>query len=273
MDPCIRVHVFQKFPQGPALELATESGITGGEIPDSINGIAVDRPQSAYQTHQLVCVPQTWRADPLRGGVSVSDAYRPIAGTLGAPVKDRQSGQPMLLSNWHVFGGLYGQPGWPICQPGRADGGSIADGVATLVRHGMASNVDAAVAELTGPRGVALAPVGLFPVQGTTLAQLGMTVVKSGRTSCVTRGVVTGVEGTQLMYYSGIGSRLIRHVVSITPGDHELSLPGDSGSLWIEEASMNAVGLHFAGNVPGQPEEALAIDIDRVLDALQVDLL
>jgi endonuclease G len=273
--PCIRVHVFQKFPRGPALEAATAAGVTGGEIPDSFNDIPVDRPQTAYRVHQAPPssgVNRFGRVNPLRGGASISDVYRPIAGTLGAPVRDRQTGARMILSNWHVFGGVYGQVGWPICQPGRADGGTSADNVATLTRHGMTSNVDAAVAELNGTRYASSAPLELPAVRGTSLAQLGMTVVKSGRTSRVTRGIVTGVEGTQRLYYPGFGYRVVRHIISITPGDADLSGRGDSGALWIEEASMNAVGLHFAGNAPGQPEEALAIDIDRVLDALEVDL-
>ena len=88
----------------------------------------------------------------------------------------------------------------------------------------------------------------------------------------MTRGIVTGVHGTQRMYYARAGYRVIRRVISITPGDAELSRGGDSGSFWIEEGQGNVVALHFAGNQPSQPEEALAIDIEPILDALEVDL-
>ena len=178
----------------------------------------------------------------------------------------------MILSNWHVLSGVYGYPGESILQPGRLDGGMQADQVAVLARDAMASNIDAAVATLGDERPVVNAPLGLEPVAGLGTAQLGMTVTKSGRTSAVTRGVVAGVEGTQRTYYAGVGYRVIRNVISISPGDAELSLPGDSGAWWIDAGTNNVVGLHFAGNQLGQPEEALAIDIAPVLDALRVDL-
>ena len=288
-EPHIRVHVVRKFQQGPALEAATGRGITSGEIPDQFAGIPVDRPQSAYRPHQPPWSanrwtlggtgpfsepvnPRTRRTAPLRGGVSVSDQYRRIAGTLGGPVVDRRTGALMLLSNWHVLSGVFGRPGWSIYQPGRGDGGGTADRVATLERDAMAANLDAAVATLTDERAVVSQPWGLPAVRGVNLAQLGMRVEKSGRTTGVTRGIVTGVDGTQRMYYAGAGYRVIRRVISITPGDAELSRGGDSGSFWIEEGQGNVVALHFAGNQPSQPEEALAIDIGPILDALEVDL-
>ena len=282
-EPRIRVHVVEKIPAGPALEAAAARGVTGGEIPRQFAGIPVDCPPGAYRLHPSTGIgpavatratanTRTGRVQPLRGGISVSDARRPIAGTLGGPVVDRATGQTMILSNWHVLSGVYGYPGEPIFQPGRFDGGTQADQVATLDRNSMASNLDAAVATLGDERLVVNAPWDLEPVTGLATAQLGMAVTKSGRTSGVTRGVITGVEGTQRTYYDGAGYRVIRNVISITPGDAELSLPGDSGAWWIDAATNNVVGLHFAGNQPGQPEEALAIDIAPVLDALGVDL-
>jgi endonuclease G len=50
-----------------------------------------------------------------------------------------------------------------------------------------------------------------------------------------------------------------------------VSAAGDSGSLWLDESTMRVIGLHFAGS--NQPERALALDIQPVLDALNVDLL
>ena len=288
-EPHIRVHVVRKFQQGPALEAATGLGITRGEIPDQFAGIPVDRPQSSYRPHQPPWSAGGWtpggtgifsqpvnlrtrRTAPLRGGISVSDQYRRIAGTLGGPVVDRRTGALMLLSNWHVLSGVSGRLGWSIYQPGRGDGGGMADRVATLERDAMAASLDAAVATLTDARAVVNQPWGLPAVRGFNLAQLGMSVEKSGRTTGVTRGIVTGVNGTQRMYYAGAGYRVIRRVISITPGDAELSRGGDSGSFWIEEGRGNVVALHFAGNQPSQPEEALAIDIEPILDALEVDL-
>jgi len=100
---------------------------------------------------------------------------------------------------------------------------------------------------------------------------MGMNVIKSGRTTDVTRGRVTGVEGVFRGYYAGV-NRLIRHVITIVPrvDGAQVSAAGDSGSFWLDEETMHAVGLHFAGQ--DAPERALAIDMQQVLDALNVRL-
>ena len=97
-------------------------------------------------------------------------------------------------------------------------------------------------------------------------------MIKSGRQSAITRGVVTDIEGAIVLSYQGI-ERVIRDVLvidALNQGD-EVSAGGDSGSLWLEESSNCAVGLHFAGQ--NQPERALAMDIGCVLDALNVELV
>ena len=280
---CIRVHVIKKIAPGPKLEAATKSGITRGPIPDTIAGIPVDIPQGAYALHQgwwsswwsrsstTKVNPRARRQAPMQGGISVSNARVRGYGTLGGQVTDRETGEKMILSNWHVLAGRWhAQAGWPIYQPGRGDGGTGADAVAKLSRHAMDSNLDAAVAELTGSRQLINDQFGLDPVTGVSWAQLGMEVLKSGRKTDITYGRVTGVEGTVKMSYSGV-SRLIRNVMTITPRQGaEVSAGGDSGSFWLEGKSMHAVGLHFAGS--NHPERALAIDMHPILDALNVTL-
>ena len=98
-----------------------------------------------------------------------------------------------------------------------------------------------------------------------------MAVIKSGRASDITYGRVAGVEGTARLSYSGV-PRLIRNVMTIDPREElsQVSTAGDSGSWWVEEETMNVVGLHFAGS--DSPERALAIDMQPILDALKVDL-
>jgi len=274
--PCIRVHVIQKLPPS-ALAAARLQGITGGRIQDEIAGYEVDVPQGAFKLYQRgwgsgwrqPVDPRTGRADPMQGGISVSNSYLYGSGTLGGLVKDRETGNPMILSNFHVLAGYwYAQAGWPVCQPGRGDGGSQADMVALLSRHAMASNLDAAVAELTGSRHLINNQLDLAPVKGVGWAQVGMNVVKSGRTSCITHGRVTGVEGTAKLPYSGV-YWLIRNVMKIEPRlGPDVSSPGDSGSFWLDEETMNAVGLHFAS---GEREmDGLAIDMKPILDALDV---
>jgi endonuclease G len=280
-DVAIRVHVVKKLTP-PALEVATREGITSGLIPDTIAGFPVDVPESGkLRLHQWWWLggwprraePRARRADPMEGGISVSNAFTYGYGTLGGLVIDRQSGARMILSNWHVLvAAWHARPGWPIYQPGRGDGGSQADTVARLSRDAMSSNLDAAVAELTGSRPLVNHQWGLAPVRGVGWAQLGMEVIKSGRRTGITYGRVTGVEGTARLNYRGV-NRVIRNVVTIEPrvALGQVSAAGDSGAEWLEEKTMHAVGLHFAGG--DHPERALAIDIQPVLDALDVDLV
>jgi endonuclease G len=209
----------------------------------------------------------------MQGGISVSNAYTNGYGTLGGLVFDRKSGDPMILSNWHVLASKWhARPGWPIYQPGRGDGGSQEDTVAQLCRHAMSSDLDAAVAKLTGCRDLVNDQFNLGPVRGVSWAEFGMEVIKSGRRTGVTYGRVTGVEGTARLPYKGV-RRTIRNVMTIEPrvAYGQVSAKGDSGSLWLQEETMHAVGLHFAGG--NRPEHALAIYVQPVLDALDVDMV
>jgi endonuclease G len=273
----IRVHVIEKFRERSTLELAISQGLTRAEIPDSIDGFPVDKPESGRLRLQRGWggwrTPRMRRADPLQGGISLSNASLRGSGTLGGLVRDRETGHDMILSNWHVLAGHWGiRPGWPIYQPGRGDGGRRADTVATFSHSAMSSNLDAAVARLTGSRPFVNNPVGLEPVQGVGWAMPGMKVVKSGRTTGVTYGRVTGVEGTYEGYFGGVYGH-IHNVMTIVPRpgmEQVVSAGGDSGSIWFQEETMHAIGLHFAGS--DDPEKALAIDMQPILDALNVEM-
>ncbi len=74
------------------------------------------------------------------------------------------------------------------------------------------------------------------------------------------------------MWY-GSWQRTIQHVITIAPvpESREVSVEGDTGSWWLDVEARAAVGLHFAGS--DHPEQALAINIMIVLDALAVDIV
>lgn len=216
--------------------------------------------------------PRATRRDPLTGGISVSGEWLYGYGTLGGIVQDRATGQKMILSNWHVLAGsAWGVPGTRIFQPGYGDYGSGADTVATLTRHVFDQEIDAAVAALTNARGWKNEQLGIGAVTGVKAPGLGMCVTKSGRASGVTHGMIDGYEGEFPLYYQGFLHR-IRYVHRIVPqpGETNVSIPGDSGSWWLQEGSLEAVGLHFAGQ--DDPDLALAIAMPQVLDALNVDI-
>lgn len=290
-EGAIRVHVYQKL-DPVSLEYAVAAGETR-PIPKYIGGFPTDVLEGKYRLQPTIfqrvasSLPRRGglpfspsasdsrarRADPLEGGISISSERHYTYGTLGGLVKDRTSGAPMILSNWHVLAGDWmAPPGQKIYQPGRLDGGNAGDTVATLTRDAMSVNLDAAVASLTGSRRLINHQFKLDRVNGVGQAQLGMEVVKSGRRTDITYGRVTGIEGVTRLTY-GTLKRVIQGVITIEQRlfDETVSGPGDSGAWWLDTATHRAVGLHFAGS--NDPERALALDMGRVLDALQVDIV
>lgn len=99
-----------------------------------------DIPTDVYEVGQLKALqllPPTSRFRPtIPPGVS-SGHFAITAGTLGAVVKDRITGEKLLLSNNHVFANSNdAQVGDSILQPGPADSGqNPGDAVATLERY------------------------------------------------------------------------------------------------------------------------------------------
>jgi hypothetical protein len=248
-------------------------------LPESIGGHRVDVLGVGYKPHQ-----GNGRAphDPLQPGISVGNLRQGTSGTLGALVRDLNSGKPCLLSNWHVLcGGPEAEAGDEIVQPGPTDmaGGRV---VAILDRWlQLGEQFDAAVARLKD--GVAtsglLFETRLKPV-ATKPPAVGMKLVKSGAVSGITRARIDGINGSYKLDYARFndqeewmqGFRLVRD--DAAPSD-ALSLPGDSGALWIDSADGAAVGLHFGGEDDASPlnDYALAHPIDDVFARLNIALL
>jgi endonuclease G len=186
----------------------------------------------------------------------------------------------MILSNWHVLAGASAASvGEGILQPGRIDGGTQV--VATLTRMVLDARMDAAVATLNGTRGHATEILGLGSVTGIDAPTLGMNVVKSGRTTGITRGVVDGVSLSTSINYGDPGIVAFSNQIRIVPRapwpavDYEVSMGGDSGSVWLNEANRRAVGLHFAGETDPTPasENAICSPIGPIATELNFSFL
>lgn len=216
-------------------------------------------------------------------GISISNAAL-SAGTLGAIVYDRATGKPYILSNWHVLHGPGGQIGDAVVQPGPYDDPDFQRNVVgRLERAHLGLAGDCAVASIEG-RAFSPEILGLSATPSRAArVSLGDRVVKSGRTTGVTRGVVARVGVTVNIDYGGgvgvqqIGGFEIRPDPNGPPlPDGEISKPGDSGSAWMIDGNEKdiIVGLHFAGeNDPDPAEEhALACNIYSVLEKLDITL-
>jgi len=88
-------------------------------------------PAKTGKTLTGTLVNRTMRIRPLIGGISIG-SINVTAGTLAGRVIDRETGQKMLLSNYHVF---LGDKNTPILQPGIVDGGKYPEDVVGYIER------------------------------------------------------------------------------------------------------------------------------------------
>ncbi|WP_158843526.1 DNA/RNA non-specific endonuclease [Saccharothrix deserti] len=224
------------------------------------------------------------RIDPVVPGVSVGHV-RVSAGTIGCVVYDRVDGTPYTLSNWHVLHGPQGALGEDVVQPGvHDDNRTDRNRLGRLVRSHLGAAGDCAIATVEG-RGFEPEILDLgVAVDKLGEPELGDKVVKSGRTTAVTHGVVRRVDTlAKIDYGPGVGQRQIG-CFEIGPdpshpaADGEISMGGDSGAAWMFKASngktgKTMAGLHFAGEAGDSPDEhALACLPASVFEKLDITL-
>lgn len=252
----IRVHVHEKKP---------ESALKPSEvISREIEGVPTDVIQSNPVEEQ----DRQRRFDPLAGGIVVwNTRLRAYGGTLGAIVYDADTLEPMGLTNHHVLVRNIGQRGDNIAQPATVD---AADVIGTLVRWDR--RLDCAICTLNNARGISGRiegypdrPGGPGGPTGVRRPSVGMPVTKSGIATGVTYGIVDGIGFTQFTVVPDPAHPSL---------NGEISASGDSGSVWLEVGSFNAVGLHWGGeqDTAPQAERAWAKRMDKVARKLDIVL-
>jgi hypothetical protein len=217
---------------------------------------------------------QRARHRPITAGLSISPLDAQFVGTLGCFLRRRRADEEdtFALSNNHVLADINQLPrGTQIVQPGpeqppfttpvsdvfAALSGFIELRFPTNPDAPAVNRFDAAIARVTDLRlikpgtmygGVLYRPDRVVPPVP------GMRVVKAGRTTGVTHGVVTAteVDGVQVNYGSRQFPRIATfdgtvEVVSVASA-RPFSLPGDSGSVILEEATGHPLALLFAGD-------------------------
>jgi len=273
-------------------------------VPKDLDGIVTD----VIEVGNIRMLGRTGRGTPAQPGVSIGH-YKVTAGTFGALVKDRKTGEPLILSNNHVLAnGSNGrdgraQMGDPVLIPGPHDGGLLdkdvvgklyrfepvektvtqstcaraaaaelwANALCRLVapaymvkffREAESGNtVDAALAKPDNPKAVKSQIMEIGEVDGVGEAEVGMTVIKSGRTTGVTQGRVKAVNAT-VQVEMGDGAEAVFHDQILADS---MSQGGDSGSLVVDER-RRAIGLLFAGS----DKVTVFNKIQNVMDKLDV---
>lgn len=222
------------------------------------------------------------RQDPVVPGISIAN-HRETAGTFGCIVYDNKNGTPYVLSNWHVLHGPNGAIGDRIAQPGPHDDNRVEQNVmGRLVRSHLGHAGDCAICSIEG-RGFKTDVLDLgVTVSALGEPDLGDKIIKSGRTTAVTHGVVTRVHTIVKLDYGGaVGEREVGGFEigpdPARPADNdEISMGGDSGSAWLFKAPNGKAkaimaGLHFAGEGSGDPNEhAIACYPKSVFEKLEI---
>jgi hypothetical protein len=122
--------------------------------------------------------------------------------------------------------------------------------------------VDAAIARPVSPEVVSEGILGVGTITGVSRAMLGMSLIKSGRTTGVTTGEIEQVDVTADVQY---GQRVARLTDQVMAG--AMSQGGDSGSA-VLDSEHRIVGLLFAGS-----DTTTVINrIEHVFAALDVGL-
>ncbi|MDI6886994.1 MAG: hypothetical protein QMD22_11800 [archaeon] len=242
-------------------------------VPGTLEGIRTDVVETG-----IIRVPPApvtpLRQLPIRpapGGCSIGH-YRITAGTFGCLVK--RGYDTFILSNNHVL--AYenrGRKSDSILQPSPADGGRLPDhkiaelvDFSSIIFNRGINRVDAAIARPMNPADITSNIIDIGVPTGIVKANIGMPVIKSGRTTGVTRGLVTITDATIDVEYSGGRiARFENQIIATTPG---FSSGGDSGSIVLEDRTRRVCGLLFAGS-----EYATVINrIEDVFSALRVNI-
>lgn len=266
--------------------------VTSTPIPTTIEfeGVALptDVVQRSFKPAYVLAQPDAIQKDERKQrletmvpGISIANV-RTTAGTLGTFVVDRRSGDRVILSNWHVLNTPKGVIGDLIVQPGPFDDNRTdVNGVGHLRRSHLGPAGDCAICSVES-RKVDPTILGLKTGVGRLgTAQLDDRVVKSGRTTAVTFGVVTRVEViTKMNYGDGVTASIGGFEIGVDskklPTDGEISKGGDSGACWMAVEAGNKItdimlGLHFAGEAEDSDAEfALACNATAVFEKLEI---
>ncbi len=273
-------------------------------VPARVDGLPTDVVQVGEIWAQQ---SRTGKYRPAPGGVSIGH-YRISAGTLGAVVRDRDSGERLILSNNHVLANSNdAQKGDPILQPGGADGGTVdADTIARLERFCAIdfSQQDSSCgwASAFAHMGNALAAllgsdhrIRALRLNAQATNAVDAAVARPIRDADVLEeileiGTVSGALEAEL----GMPVRKSGRTTGLTTGEitivdatvnvnygsgrtatfvnqlvaGPMSQGGDSGSLVLAADSQQAVGLLFAGS----SQSTIFNPIWAVLDCLNVEI-
>jgi hypothetical protein len=172
---------------------------------------------------------------PLLGGVEIFNPRVNEVGTLGFIAQDvNANNQLWLVSCYHVLiGGANNAPldGEAVLQPA-----SEGTPVAFVDANRADPTLDCAAARLISTLAGSGSILGLGRISSPVSPEVGFRVIKSGATTGVTEGVIEEVNDDDVVIGHLLGFDL----------NYDLSLPGDSGSLWLRWNDFAPIALHLS---------------------------
>lgn len=257
------VHVFvtEKIPE---VEL-DEADVVANAIPDrqtKVEGVGEVSVQPAEEDMPEAQADRKQQHRPIPAGVSECN-YNGTAATGGTfPARiddldaaewaaDAEEGERVRVSNNHVYARTNKASfGEPIVQPSRMDGGTPTSQVGGMhgyvpIEGGVTVDVAARTMHDEDTDEVHNYDGASGGVMHDYSDLKGQTLVKSGRTTGVTRGEVKATSASIRVAYGGdVGVTTVRDQIITT----DMSDGGDSGSPVFHDYSGSHVGLVFAGS-------------------------
>jgi hypothetical protein len=170
---------------------------------------------------------------PVISGTSILNARVNEPGTIGYIATDN-TGALWIVSAYHVLCNstlLAYTADEPIYQPA-AIAPEYKIALTSITRAN--PDLDCAAAELLpGITGLNY-QLAIGPTAAPTRPTAGMRVIKSGAVSGVTEGIILSVNDPDVLIQTDL----------TYPTDYTLTLPGDSGSLWLDQQTHAPVALH-----------------------------
>lgn len=200
------------------------------------------------------------RFRPLGGGIVIATHTREHYGTLGM-VLTRTGLDRWGLTCAHVLGPQGGAvpDGDVVYQP---DTSILANRIGATRGWCADPLLDCAAFEIDPQLPTSADIIGVGTPAGHIAPTVGMAVIKSGRSTGVTEGVIIHIADSRIE-------------IGLRPGfptAYDLSEGGDSGAIWCEATTRAPVALHTAGSTSG-PSMARAVRFDAALATLGLRML
>ena len=293
-EVCVKVLVKRK--------LSPEALLSEELVPQALDDIRTDVIQVG-DLRALQAPTGHWRPAP--GGVSIGH-YGITAGTLGCVVRDKDTGERLILSNNHVMANSNDADiGDAILQPGPTDGGKVStDTIATLLRYipiqyttspgtcdyaSIFASLGNLIAVILGSsHRLNVSSISPLAINKVDAALARPNIDSEVLDEILNIGEISGVLDAELgmpVRKSGRTTgfttdqvQVLDTTVNVSYGAGRtatfeeqivagpMSQGGDSGSLVVHGNSRDAVGLLFAGS----EQSTILSPIQTVLDSLNV---